>query len=185
MSDEGTSSAPLPTPHAPGWMPETPDEAAPTGYSEGPLDQAGRQLSANDTKTALGGALLGAGVGLVLGGPVGAVVGGGLGGLGSLENEGLKSKLRGPGQAGIDAQADREQAHLAESPAQKEVHQAAGPNAAQDLSALLAGGAGATVAEREVDEPAALESTTTASGEHDDFPSPRPPKVSDNRSWPG
>ncbi|KAK4048615.1 hypothetical protein OIO90_005785 [Microbotryomycetes sp. JL221] len=189
--------APLPTPHAPGFLPDTPLEGSTTvsgagaGFrgDEGILEQPGRELSTNDTKAALGGALLGSAVGLVLGGPVGAVLGGGLGGLGSLENEGLKAKLRDDDTATtsnsthttvdnsvqglkqplhVDSDA-RQPIDLGKTPALKEVEQAQGSDAARELAhgGLLAGASGAIVADRELEEPATIPTTNTSSAAND------------------
>ncbi|KAM0788169.1 hypothetical protein ACM66B_001331 [Microbotryomycetes sp. NB124-2] len=182
-----TPGQPLPTPHAPGFLPETPSGESTTKYSEGVLEQAGRDLdldkslSPEEHKSTLSGALLGAGVGLVLGGPVGAVVGGSLGGLGSLENLGLKAKLRNDDTTTTstsselasrtqepiltgqqhDNVTEHDKVDLGVTPAQRELERARGPGATNDLAAAaLAGAAGAHVADHELEEPSSSSPAT-------------------------
>lgn len=142
----------LPTPHAPGFFPETPAEGA-YRHDEGPLDAAGRALpkdTAGDKGT-LGGALLGAGVGALFGGPLGALVGGSVGGIAGLEEQGLRSKFGNSPAGQQQVTEERTAAALQQSPAQRLV----GNDGDGSVSALLAGGAGAHVVDRELDEPVA------------------------------
>lgn len=143
----------LPTPHAPGFFPETPAFDA-YAQNEGPLEKAGRDIPVNQDK-ALGGALLGAGVGALLGGPIGALVGGGVAGLAGLEEQGLHAKFgKSPAQQQVEATEHKTAAALKESPAQRMLAEDGGSQQ-ESLSALLAGGAGAHTLDREVDEPTA------------------------------
>lgn len=160
MADSTTAYPPpspaptLPTPHAPGFFPETPAEGA-YSQKEGPLDAAGRALpkdSQSGDKGTLGGALLGAGVGAIFGGPLGALVGGGVGGIAGLEEQGLRSKFGNSPAGQQHVTEERTAAALEQSPAQRLV---SGGGGDESVSALLAGGAGAHVADRELDEPAA------------------------------
>ncbi|SCV71088.1 BQ2448_2676 [Microbotryum intermedium] len=90
----------LPTPHAPGFWPETP---AADAYlqNEGPLEQAGRAMqpihSIDHTIPAehdiLAPAILATGAGLLLGGPVAGIVAGLAAGVAGLEKQGLKKGL--------------------------------------------------------------------------------------------
>ncbi|SCZ99357.1 BZ3500_MvSof-1268-A1-R1_Chr3-1g05967 [Microbotryum saponariae] len=93
----------LPTPHAPGFWPETP---AADAYlqNEGPLEQAGRSMGPLHSEESteepmpaehnlLAPAILATGAGLLLGGPVAGVVAGLAAGVAGLERQGLKKGL--------------------------------------------------------------------------------------------
>lgn len=158
MADSTTAYPPpspaptLPTPHAPGFFPETPAEGA-YRHDEGPLDAAGRALTRDTTgdKGTLGGALLGVGVGALFGGPLGALVGGSVGGIAGLEEQGIRSKFGNSPAGQQQVTEERTAAALQQSPAQRLV----GNDDDGSVSALLAGGAGAHVVDQELDEPAA------------------------------
>ncbi|KDE07551.1 hypothetical protein MVLG_02222 [Microbotryum lychnidis-dioicae p1A1 Lamole] len=93
----------LPTPHAPGFWPETP---AADAYlqNEGPLEQAGRSMGPLHSEETteepmraehdvLAPAILATGAGLLLGGPVAGVVAGLAAGVAGLERQGLEKGL--------------------------------------------------------------------------------------------
>lgn len=171
------------------YFPETPDStthddpldrqtstAAPATESRPSPDADPNDEYAHKVNNAVGVGIASLG-GLVVGGPVGAVIAGGIVGLVESENDGLRAHANevepnsatskdAPEDKAFEVQGENAQHALEESPAQKLVN----PDDADEGSkltgagalggALLAGGAGAKVAENEVSEPSEDNSLT-------------------------
>ncbi|GAA6058653.1 hypothetical protein JCM10212_004064 [Sporobolomyces blumeae] len=196
------SYAPEPSPAptlagVPGFFPPTPDlasssSAQPEPFSTPTASDPAADGTANSDDYAhrannTTGVLIGAAAGFVVGGPVGAAIAGGLVGLGELENDTIKAQQSSqhadrkdleatpttkPADLPFDAQHDKSQAALEESPAQTllashdtPAHQDQDDDGAKLTGAgamggaLLAGAAGAKVMNNEVEDPATTTST--------------------------
>lgn len=145
-----TSYSSLPTPHPPGDWVSTPDGAT-YKQDEGVLEAAGRDAQDPSKNRALGAGLLGGAVGLVLGGIPGALAGATLGTAAGLEEQGLQRRLDPEAHKAAAVTPDAVP-DLSDSPAQRMV---GGQGGSEALTGLLAGGAGAHLADREVQEPSA------------------------------
>lgn len=151
----------LPTPHPPGFFPDTP-AGDQYNQNEGPLEDAGRSLAPA--------ILVGAGSGLALGGIVGAVIGAGVASLTSVEKDGLQEKLHDEGAPQVETikeeeittpaanasdvgdierhEKDLTAEQMATSPIQREVG-----GTGEEMTQLLGGATGAAVVDNELSEP--------------------------------
>lgn len=192
MSSYAPEPSPAPTlAGVPGYFPPTPDLSSSSSAHPDPFSS-----SSTSTETAVdeddtiqhrvnnaAGVLMGAAAGLVAGGISGAATLAGIVGLGELENDGLKAKVahssdeattpteekKGP----FATQEQNSQSALEESPAQKLVNSEGNDGskltgAGAMGGALLAGGAGAKVAENEVQEPVNEDHSLTPTATRDE-----------------
>lgn len=182
----------------PGYFPPTPDSSS--AHDSNPLESnhssqtpttglpQGEEYS-HKVNNAVGVAAAGT-LGLVVGGPVGAVIAGGIVGLVESENDQLKahedelahqsstgtsSTVNEPEKA-FDSQEQNSETALHESPAQKLVNSDSNEEGSNLTGAgalggaLLAGGAGAKVAENEVAEPLNEDHTLTPTATRRELP---------------
>jgi len=185
MSSYAPEPSPAPTlAGVPGYFPPTPDLTSSSSAHPDPFSSTSTATEDDTIQHRVNnaaGVLMGAAAGLVAGGISGAATLAGIVGLGELENDGLKSKLAQDEattpteekKEPFDTQGEKSQSALEESPAQELVNSEGEDGskltgAGAMGGALLAGGAGAKLAENEVSEPVNEDHSLTPTATRDE-----------------